>query len=75
VALITAACFENGCGDGRGDDLLLGEDFLHLLAYLYDAAHAYRCKDVASGWKTYEQWLRWAWPANLRGATETLSGP
>lgn len=36
-------------------------DFLHLLAYLYDAAHAFRGSDAAQGWKTYEQWLRWAW--------------
>jgi hypothetical protein len=41
-------------------------DFLHLLAYLYDAAHAYRGKDVARGWKTYEQWLRWAWSGKVR---------
>ena len=32
-------------------------EFLHLLAYLYDAAHAYRGADAAGGWKTYEQWL------------------
>jgi len=43
-------------------------DFLHLLAYLHDAAHAYRGSDVARGWKTYEQWLRWAWS----GKTGTL---
>ncbi len=36
-------------------------DFVHLLAYLYDAAHAWRGSDAARGWKTYEQWLRWAW--------------
>ncbi len=40
-------------------------DFLHLLAYLYDAAHAYRGKDAAQGWKTYEQWLRWAWSGKV----------
>jgi hypothetical protein len=40
-------------------------DFLHLLAYLYDAAHAYRGKDAALGWKTYEQWLRWAWSGKV----------
>jgi hypothetical protein len=40
-------------------------DFLHLLAYLYDAAHAYRGADVAQGWKTYEQWLRWAWSGKV----------
>jgi hypothetical protein len=47
-------------------------DFLHLLAYLYDAAHAYRCKDVASGWKTYEQWLRWAWSGKVRELLSSL---
>lgn len=36
-------------------------DFVHLLAYLFDAAHAWRGSDVSRGWKTYEQWLRWAW--------------
>jgi hypothetical protein len=40
-------------------------DFLHLLAYLDDAAHAYRGSDAARGWKTYEQWLRWAWSGNV----------
>jgi hypothetical protein len=40
-------------------------DFVHLLAYLYDAAHALHGKDVARGWKTYEQWLRWAWSGKV----------
>ena len=40
-------------------------DFLHLLAYLYDAAHAYRGADAARGWKTYTQWLRWAWSGKV----------
>jgi hypothetical protein len=55
-------------------------DFLHLLAYLYDAAYAYRGKDTAQGWKTYEQWVRWAWSgrvddllANLRTAVAQLA--
>ena len=55
-------------------------DFLHLLAYLYDAAHAYRGSDVAGGWKTYEQWLRLAWSgkvgvllSNLRAAAKELA--
>jgi hypothetical protein len=43
-------------------------DFVHLLAYLYDAAHAFCGADAARGWKTYEQWLRWAWS----GKTGTL---
>jgi len=40
-------------------------DFVHLMAYLYDAAHAYRGGDAARGWKTYEQWLRWAWAGKV----------
>jgi hypothetical protein len=40
-------------------------DFLHLLAYLYDAAHALHGRDKAAGWKCYEQWLRWAWSGQL----------
>jgi hypothetical protein len=40
-------------------------DFLHLLAYLYDAAHAYRGADAAQGWKTYKQWLCWAWSGKV----------
>ena len=55
-------------------------DFLHLLAYLYDAAHAFRGSDVRRGWKTYEQWLRWAWSgkvgsllAGLRAAVAELA--
>lgn len=40
-------------------------DFLHLLAYLYDAAHTLHGKDKAAGWKCYEQWLRWAWSGQV----------
>jgi hypothetical protein len=47
-------------------------DFLHLLAYLYDAAHAYRGQDVARGWKTYEQWLRWAWSGKVGDVLSSL---
>jgi hypothetical protein len=36
-------------------------DFVHLMAYLYDAAHAVHGTDAVRGWKTYEQWLRLAW--------------
>lgn len=55
-------------------------DFLHLLAYLYDAAHALHGSDAAKGWKTYQQWLRWAWSgkvgtllSSLRAAAATLA--
>lgn len=40
-------------------------DFVHLLAYLYDAAHALHGSDAAHGWKTYEQWLRCAWSGKV----------
>jgi hypothetical protein len=40
-------------------------DFVHLLAYLYDAAHVWRGSDRDRGWKTYEQWLRWAWSGKV----------
>jgi len=36
-------------------------DFLHLLAYLHDAAYALGGADEARAWKTYKQWLCWAW--------------
>ncbi len=54
-------------------------DFLHLLAYLHDAAYALGGTDEARAWKTYKQWLRWAWSgkvgallAALRGAVAAL---
>lgn len=40
-------------------------DFVHLLAYLYDAAHAWK-KDRGRAWKVYGQWLRWAWSGQVR---------
>ena len=40
-------------------------DFLHLLTYLYDAAHALGGKDATRGWKTYERWLRGAWSGRV----------
>ena len=55
-------------------------DFVHLLAYLYEAAHALHDADAATGWKTYTQWLRLAWSgkvglllSNLRAAIGTLT--
>lgn len=54
-------------------------DFVHLLAYLHDAAQAWK-KD--RGWKQYVQWLRWAWSgqvkpllASLRKAAAALGDP
>ncbi len=40
-------------------------DFLHLLAYLHDAACAFGGADEARAWKTYKQWLRWAWSGKV----------
>ena len=55
-------------------------DFVHLLAYLYDTAHALHGADAAAGWKTYTQWLRLAWSGKvgqllpaLRAAIDTLA--
>lgn len=47
-------------------------DFLHLLAYLYDAAHALHGKDKAAGWKCYEPWLRWAWSGQVTTLLRSL---
>jgi hypothetical protein len=56
-------------------------DFVHLLSYLHDAAHAWK-KDRARAWKQYVQWLRWAWSgqvkpllASLRQAASELGKP
>jgi len=55
-------------------------DFVHLLAYLYEAAQALHGSDAARGWKTYVAWLRLAWSgkvdtllAQLRAAAEDLA--
>jgi hypothetical protein len=56
-------------------------DFVHLLAYLYDAAHAWK-PERSRAWAQYAQWLRWAWAgqtqsllASLRKAASTLGKP
>lgn len=46
-------------------------DFVHLLAYLYDAAHAAK-KDRKRAWKQYEQWLRWAWAGQIQPLLTSL---
>jgi len=46
-------------------------DFVHLLAYLYDAAHAWK-KDSGAGWKQYVQWLRWAWSGQVKPLLTSL---
>lgn len=40
-------------------------DFVHLLAYLHDAAHAWK-KERGQAWKVYVQWLRWAWSGQVK---------
>jgi hypothetical protein len=46
-------------------------DFIHLLAYLYDAAHAWK-KDRDRSWKQYQQWLRWAWSGQIKLLVKSL---
>jgi hypothetical protein len=40
-------------------------DFLHLLTYLYAAAHAWMGKQTLKAWQCYERWLRWAWAGRV----------
>ena len=47
-------------------------DFVHLLAYLYDAAHAFRGADARGGWKTYVQWLGLAWSGKVGALLTSL---
>ena len=47
-------------------------DFVHLLAYLYDAAHAWK-QDRPRAWKQYLQWLRWAWSGQVKALLQSLS--
>jgi hypothetical protein len=47
-------------------------DFLHLLAYLHDAAYALGGADEARAWKTYKQWLRWAWSGKVGALLSAL---
>lgn len=46
-------------------------DFVHLLAYLYDAARAWK-KDPDRAWRQYTQWLRWAWSGQLKPLVRSL---
>lgn len=46
-------------------------DFVHLLAYLYDAARAWK-KTVERSWKQYVQWLRWAWSGQVKPLLKSL---
>jgi hypothetical protein len=41
-------------------------DVLHLLSYLYGAAHAASATGSATpAWRSYERWLRWAWTGQI----------
>ena len=46
-------------------------DFVHLLAYLYEAAHACK-KDRAAAWMQYAQWMRWAWSGKVNSVLMSL---
>jgi len=46
-------------------------DFVHLLAYLHDAAQAWK-KDRGRAWKQYVQWLRWAWSGQVKPLLQSL---
>jgi hypothetical protein len=41
-------------------------DFLHLVSYLYAAAHAAAAVMGKAAWALYERWLRWAWAGQVR---------
>jgi hypothetical protein len=40
-------------------------DVIHLVSYLYGAAHAAEATGGGVAWTTYEQWLRWAWAGEV----------
>jgi hypothetical protein len=46
-------------------------DFVHLLSYLHDAAHAWK-KDRGRAWKQYVQWLHWAWSGQVKSLIASL---
>jgi hypothetical protein len=51
-------------------------DFLHLVGYLYAAAHALEDNRAWPAWQCYERWLRWAWSGDrqaLLGALRAAS--
>lgn len=51
-------------------------DFIHLVGYLYAAAHALENDHAWRAWSCYERWLRWAWSGErqkLLGALQTAS--
>lgn len=47
-------------------------DFLHLLGYLYAAAHALEHESTWRAWQCYERWLRWAWGGERQALVSAL---
>lgn len=47
-------------------------DFVHLLSYLYAAAHAAHGSDAKKSWKLYEKLLRLAWAGNAAAVISLL---
>lgn len=47
-------------------------DVVHLLAYLHDAAHAWKKSDRRAAWQQYVQWLRWAWSGQIKPLLTSL---
>jgi len=45
-------------------------DFIHVLSYVYAAAHAGR--DRAAGWKCYREWISWVWQGQVARVLEAL---
>jgi hypothetical protein len=47
-------------------------DVVHLLAYLHDAAHAWKKSNRRAAWQQYVQWLRWAWSGQVKPLLTSL---
>jgi hypothetical protein len=47
-------------------------DFLHLVGYLYAAAHALHARQSWRAWSCYERWLRWAWSGERKALLAAL---
>jgi hypothetical protein len=47
-------------------------DVVHLLAYLHDAAHAWKKSNRRAAWQQYVQWMRWAWSGQIKPLLASL---
>jgi hypothetical protein len=47
-------------------------DVVHFLAYLHDAAHAWKKSNRRAAWQQYVQWLRWAWSGQVKPLLTSL---